>query len=160
MPAKRGKTTKKRPRDDLYRSLCPVAAALDLIGDKWSLVIVRDMMIKKRRYQDFQNSPERIPTNILANRLKTLERHGIIKRRRYQTRPIRYEYVLTRKGAELLPVLQQLALWGHKHIPGRWTPPEWFLRARPDDLETCPPLLRNASGQDTDQPRTTKENKP
>lgn len=135
MSAKRAKTKKtKRNESDLYRSLCPVAAALDLVGDKWSLVIVRDMTIKKRRYQDFQNSPERIPTNILANRLKTLERHGIIKRRRYQTRPVRYEYLLTRKGAELLPVLQQLALWGHKHIPERWTPPEWFLRARPDDL--------------------------
>jgi DNA-binding HxlR family transcriptional regulator len=160
MPAKRTKTKTKRSESDLYRSLCPLAAALDLVGDKWSLVIVRDMTIKKRRYQDFQNSPERIPTNILANRLKTLERHGIIKRRRYQTRPVRYEYLLTRKGAELLPVLQQLALWGHKHIPGRWTPPEWFLRARPDDLETGPGLLPKANRQDTDKPQTTKENKP
>jgi DNA-binding HxlR family transcriptional regulator len=117
-----------------FRSQCPVAASLDLLGDKWSLVIVRDLMIGKRKYKDFQDSPEGIPTNILANRLRKLEGDGIIEKRPYQEKPVRYEYALTRKGADLLPVLQQLALWGHKHIPGSWSPPDWFLNAKPGDL--------------------------
>lgn len=117
-----------------YRSECPLAASLDLIGDKWSLVIARDMMVKKKRYRDFESSPEGIPTNILANRLRRLEEDGIIAKTPYQRNPLRYEYFLTPKGADLLPVLQQLALWGHKHIPGRWAPPAWFLEAKPADL--------------------------
>jgi DNA-binding HxlR family transcriptional regulator len=117
-----------------FRSQCPVAASLDLLGDKWSLVVVRDLMIRKRRYKDFQDSPEGIPTNILANRLRKLEEDGIIKKHPYQEKPVRYEYSLTRKGADLLPVLQQLALWGNKHIPESWSPPDWFLNAKPDDL--------------------------
>ncbi|WP_036243485.1 winged helix-turn-helix transcriptional regulator [Methylobacter luteus] len=120
----------------VFRSQCPVAGSLDLLGDKWSLVIVRDLMIRKRRYKDFQDSPEGIPTNILANRLRKLEEDGIIKKHPYQERPVRYEYSLTRKGADLLPVLQQLALWGHKHIPESWSPPDWFLNAKPGDLPT------------------------
>lgn len=117
-----------------FRSQCPVAASLDLLGDKWSLVIVRDLMIRKRRYKDFQDSPEGIPTNILANRLRKLEEDGIIKKHPYQEKPVRHEYSLTRKGADLLPVLQQLALWGHKHIPESWSPPDWFLNAKPGEL--------------------------
>lgn len=125
---------RKQTDTPVFRSPCPVAASLDLIGDKWSLVIVRDLMINKKRYKDFQNSPEGIPTNILANRLRRLEQDGIIAKRPYQEKPARYEYVLTPKGADLLPVLQQLALWGKKHIPGRWSPPEWFINAKPGDL--------------------------
>lgn len=117
-----------------FRSQCPVAASLDLLGDKWSLVIVRDLMIRKRRYKDFQDSPEGIPTNILANRLRKLEEDGIIKKQPYQEKPVRHEYSLTCKGADLLPVLQQLALWGHKHIPESWSPPDWFLNAKPGEL--------------------------
>ena len=125
-----------RPNTDpcSYRSQCPLAVALDLVGDKWSFVIIRDMIVKKRKYQDLLRSPERSPTNILASRLKSLEGKGIIDKRPYRTRPVRYEYRLTEKGADLLPVLQQLALWGHRHIPGRWSPPAWFLKARPKDL--------------------------
>ncbi|MFA6052369.1 MAG: helix-turn-helix domain-containing protein [Methylobacter sp.] len=117
-----------------FRSQCPVAASLDLLGDKWSLVIVRDLMIRKRRYKDFQDSPEGIPTNILANRLRKLEEDGIIKKHPYQEKPVRHEYSLTCKGADLLPVLQQLALWGHKYIPESWSPPDWFLNAKPGEL--------------------------
>lgn len=124
----------KRPRKGGFRSGCPLATALDLVGDKWSLVVVRDMMMRKGKYQEFLNSPERIPTNVLADRLKSLECRGIIRRRRYQTRPVRYEYILTRKGAELLPVLQQLAIWAQKHVPGRWAPPQRFFNATPGDL--------------------------
>lgn len=117
-----------------YRSPCPLSKALDLIGDKWSLVIVRDMCMKKKRYGDFQSSPEGIPTNILANRLKQLEENGVIERVPYQEKPVRYEYFLTVKGADLLPVIQQLVLWTQKYDPDCWAPPEGFLEAKPEDL--------------------------
>ncbi|HRD90606.1 MAG TPA: helix-turn-helix domain-containing protein [Accumulibacter sp.] len=117
-----------------YRSRCPLASALDLLGDKWTLIIVRDMIAGKRRYGEFLSSPERIPSNILAGRLRRLDDAGIVDKRLYQENPPRHEYLLTRKGAELLPVLQQLAAWGHRHLPGRWTPPAWFFEATPEDL--------------------------
>lgn len=116
------------------RSECPLSAALDIIGDKWSLLLVRDMCMDKKRYGDFQSSPERIPTNILANRLKRLEASGILSKQAYQEKPVRYEYCLTAKGADLLPVLQQLAIWANHHIPDCMIPPEWFLKAKPEQL--------------------------
>ena len=140
------RTRAKRPRKGEFRSLCPLATALDLVGDKWSLVIVRDMMAQKGKYQEFLNSPEGIPTNILADRLKSLEYQGIIRRRRYQTKPMRYEYILTPKGAELLPVLQQLVVWAQKHVPGLWTPPQWFFDAKPVDLLAAKPKAPERKG--------------
>lgn len=117
-----------------YRSKCPLSLALDLIGDKWSLVIVRDMCLGKSKYCDFQHSPEGIPTNILANRLRRLEDTGIITKTQYQEKPLRHEYFLTTKGADLLPVLQQLILWTQKHIPDCWTLPDSFFTTKPEDI--------------------------
>ncbi len=114
------------------RSPCPIASWLDFFGDKWTLVIVRDLTGGKRRYSEFQASPEGIPTNILADRLKRLEAIGVVTRRLYREHPPRYEYRLTRRGAELLPVLQAMAQWGRKHIARSWELPEWFTSATPD----------------------------
>lgn len=120
--------------DQNYRSLCPLSTALDMIGDKWSLLIIRDMCMGKRKYGDFQNSPEGITTNILASRLRQLEDNGLIEKIPYQSKPLRYDYVLTRKGADLLPVIQQLGLWAHHYVPGSFPPPARFLTAKPEDL--------------------------
>jgi len=117
-----------------YRSPCPLSKALDLIGDKWSLVIVRDMCLGKKKYCDFQSSPEGIPSNILANRLRQLEEHGIIKKQPYQEKPLRYDYFLTAKGADLLPVLQALVHWTQKYDPDCLTPPIDFFEIKPKDL--------------------------
>jgi DNA-binding HxlR family transcriptional regulator len=117
-----------------YRSECALSTALDVIGDKWSLLLVRDMCMNKTKYGDFLSSPEGIPTNILANRLRHLEETGIIEKIPYQIKPLRYEYVLTTKGSNLLPVLQQLAIWAHHHIPGCGIPPDWFLNIKPENL--------------------------
>src|SRR5512146_160695 len=87
------------------RSACAVANTLDLVGDKWTLLIIRDMRFGKRTYGELAASPERIPTNILAGRLKRLEEAGIIVRSAYQERPVRYEYTLSDKGRELGAVL-------------------------------------------------------
>jgi DNA-binding HxlR family transcriptional regulator len=117
-----------------YRSECPLSIALELIGDKWSLVIVRDLCMGKSKYGDFQSSPEHIPTNILANRLRELEANGIIIKQPYQDKPVRYAYFLTEKGADLLPVLQQLVVWAQKYVPDCLTPPTGFFAMTPHDL--------------------------
>jgi len=117
-----------------HRSPCPLSKALDLIGDKWSLVIVRDMCMGKKRYGDFQSSPEGIPTNILANRLRQLEENAIIEKNAYQQKPLRYDYSLTEKGADLLPVLQELVRWMQKYDAECWTPPDDFFNLTPEQL--------------------------
>lgn len=103
------------------RSACPITNALDIIGDKWTLIIVRDLFLGKRLYREIEHSPEGIATNILANRLLRLEEAQIISKRAYQSRPLRYEYYLTEKGQDLRPVLEALVKWGKKHIPNTVT---------------------------------------
>ncbi|MEN3069476.1 helix-turn-helix domain-containing protein [Uliginosibacterium sediminicola] len=111
---------------DGYRSTCPIANVLDILGDKWTLLVVRDLLLSgKRRYGEFQSSPESIPTNILADRLKRLEAAGLVKKEFYQDKPPRAEYFITRKGADLGPVLQEMAQWGQKYIPGVITPSQF-----------------------------------
>ena len=102
----------------LTRSACAVANSLDIVGDKWSLLVVRDLFHGKRTYGELANSPEGIPTNILAERLKRLEAAGIISSTAYQERPVRYAYTLTPKGIALGDVLLAFVRWGKKHIPG------------------------------------------
>jgi DNA-binding HxlR family transcriptional regulator len=103
------------------RSPCPVASTLDLIGDKWSLLVVRDLLHGKQTYGELLASPEGIPTNILADRLKRLQEAGIIVRSAYQERPVRYAYAVSEKGEALREVLLALVRWGSKHIPGTRT---------------------------------------
>ena len=100
------------------RSCCPIACALDQLGDKWTLLIIRDLLLGKRRYQELMTSPERIATNILADRLKKLETAGIVVQQLYQQKPPRYEYSLTKKGEDLRPVLEALVKWGKVYYPG------------------------------------------
>jgi len=100
------------------RSCCPVSNLLDLFGDKWSLLIVRDLVLGKARYGEFAQSPEGIPSNILANRLKKLEAAGVVAKQAYSEKPVRYQYALTEKGKDLLPVLEAMVAWALKHVPG------------------------------------------
>jgi DNA-binding HxlR family transcriptional regulator len=103
------------------RSPCAVACSLDLVGDKWTLLVVRDLLHGRVTYGDLQNSPEGIPTNILADRLKKLETAGLISKSAYQQHPVRYVYELTEKGSGLGEVLTAFVRWGKKHIPGTRT---------------------------------------
>jgi len=109
------------------RSPCPIATTLDVVGDKWSLLITRDMLNGKKRFGEFQASPEGIPTNILAARLKRMEQTGLIARTPYQDRPPRFEYQLTRRGLSLLPVLREMCRWANSEAPGTWPAPEHFM---------------------------------
>ncbi|WP_297909421.1 helix-turn-helix domain-containing protein [Thiomonas sp.] len=103
---------------EFKRSPCPVANTLELIGDKWTLLVIRDLLRGKRTYGELLASPERIPTNLLAERLKRLERAGLLTSVAYQERPVRRAYALTPGGEALGDVLQALARWGEAHIPG------------------------------------------
>ena len=96
---------------------------LEIFADKWTLIVVRDLLLGKRLYREFSESPEGIPTNILADRLKRLEAEGILSREPYQERPLRFAYQLTEKGEDLLPVLAEIARWANHYIPGTAKPP-------------------------------------
>ena len=105
-----------------HRSLCPLASALDLFGDKWTLLIVRDLIyFGPSTFKKLSQSSESIQTNTLADRLKKLEALGVISKRPYQERPVRYEYALTDKGLSLIPVVKALTLWGQANIESRET---------------------------------------
>ena len=99
-----------------WRSACPVARTLDLLGDRWSLLIVRDMLFGSSKFQQFLASPENIPTNVLSNRLKMLEKKGLIKAALYQRHPPRFAYTLTEKGKKLAPIIRAIADWGESNI--------------------------------------------
>ncbi len=100
------------------RSPCPIANTLDILGDKWTLLVIRDLFAGKCTYSEFQSSPERIPTNILANRLKRLVESGIVAKKPYQQNPVRYAYELTKTGRSLGPVLKSMIDWGNQSIAG------------------------------------------
>lgn len=95
---------------------CPVARTLDIIGDRWSPLILRDLFLhRSRRFQDFQASLTGIAPNTLSDRLKALEEDGIVTRVPYDEHPPRFEYVLTDKGKTLGPIMKALRDWGTKH---------------------------------------------
>ncbi|QEH40923.1 helix-turn-helix domain-containing protein [Chitinophaga sp. XS-30] len=99
------------------RSDCPISSSLDIFGDKWSLLIVRDLMLyKTRTYGDFTKSTEKIATNILANRLQILEENGIIVKLPYPDNKVKGLYKLSSKGVDLIPALIEIALWGGKYL--------------------------------------------
>ncbi len=120
----KGKPKRKKSKTEargVPRSPCAVACTLDLVGDKWSLLVVRDLLRGNVTYGELQNSPEGVPTNILADRLKRLEEAGLIVKSAYQEHPVRYAYELTEKGKALGDVLLAFVRWGKKYIPGTRT---------------------------------------
>jgi DNA-binding HxlR family transcriptional regulator len=119
MPASRTSARATRPK----RSTCPVSRTLDMLGDRWSLLVVRDLMRGKRRFAEFLDSKEGIPTNTLAERLKRLVHAGIVESRRYNEHPPRVEYVLTAKGEELRPIIRAMVDWGVRHAGGKMPEP-------------------------------------
>jgi DNA-binding HxlR family transcriptional regulator len=99
-----------------FRSPCPLSSSLELIGDKWSLIIVRDLLMGKNTYSDFLSSPENIASNVLITRLKTLKEYGIIDLKKDKDRKNIKYYFLTEMGMGLLPVMAELALWYEKYV--------------------------------------------
>jgi len=100
-----------------FRSSCLIASALDLIGDKWSLLIVRDMLMhQKKTFKEFTSSDEMIATNLLSSRLKLLESLDIISKRKLSGNKKENIYLLTEKGLDLAPLIMELVLWSDKYI--------------------------------------------
>jgi len=132
---------------------------LDLLGDKWTLLVVRDLLfLDKRKFGELAASPEGIPTNILTDRLRRLEECGVLVKVPYLSRPRRFEYHLTERGLDLLPVLRAMIQWGHRHLPGTGSPPPGALEKiggaheqaavapSPPPLSQLPPRPRRERG--------------
>lgn len=121
-----------RKADHNFRSGCSIARTLELVGDKWTLLIIRDLMWHgKHTFQALQRSEEHIPTNILSQRLKKLMEWGLVDREPYQQRPVRHAYHLTEPGRSLEPLLVQIMGWGHAQLGGGHFDPESRNRATP-----------------------------
>ena len=102
-----------------FRSRCSIARSLEILGDKWTLLVVRDLMWHgKHTFQELQNSEEHLPPNLLSQRLKRLMDWKLVEREAYQDRPTRYRYTLTDRGRALEPALLQIMRWGHTHLGG------------------------------------------
>jgi DNA-binding HxlR family transcriptional regulator len=100
-----------------FRSGCPLASTLDIIGDKWSLLIVRDMLIQgKKTFKDFSTSPEGIAPGILSSRLKWLEENELITKQKLPDNKKENIYLLTEKGIELTPIITEIILWSDKNL--------------------------------------------
>lgn len=111
-----------------HRSGCPINLTLEVLGDRWSLLILRDMMFGNRRhFRELLRSEEGISTNILAERLKRLQQEGLITRADDPSHKQKAIYSLTGKAIDLLPVFAQIGAWGTKHLP---VTPELSIRAR------------------------------
>lgn len=109
-------------RHDYEGQHCSIAASLEVIGERWSILIIRDILLGRRRFSEIQESLG-IARNVLSARLKRLTESDLIEARPYQERPTRYEYFLTEKGLDLWPVLVALIHWGDRHFPRPGSPP-------------------------------------
>jgi DNA-binding HxlR family transcriptional regulator len=98
------------------RSDCPISCSLDVFGDKWSLLIIRDIMLREKlTYSEFLESEEKIATNILVNRLSVLEAEGILSKEVSPAKKSKFIYSLTKKGVDLLPIVIEIMDWGAKY---------------------------------------------
>ena len=105
-------------KDLKQRSSCPVSTSLDVLGDKWTLLIIRDMVFaSKSTYGQFLQSSEKMATNILADRLAVLEAQGILTKAVATDKKSKFTYRLTEKGLDIVPIIVELILWGAKHCP-------------------------------------------
>jgi len=101
-----------------YRSTCPVASFLDIAGDRWSLLIVRELFVGRKTYSEMLHMPESIATNILVDRLKKLQDHQIIGMIKMPNNSKTKYYYLTEKGVDLYSVMCEMSLWTRKHLEG------------------------------------------
>ena len=130
---------------EIGRMKCPVARTLSVVGDPWTLLILRELFLGSRRFDQFQGYTRMSPA-LLSSRLKLLKRNGIIEQARYRDRPPRREYRLTEKGLELYPVILAMSLWGSRWMPDERGP---FLQLvhRGCGHETRPQLACSACGE-------------
>lgn len=132
--------------------ICSVAEALEQIGERWTILIIRDAFLGVRRFDDFQDSLG-IARNVLNDRLKRLCEAGIMEKRPYQEKPPRYEYRLTQKGIDLWPVVMTLMKWGDRNLPADRKPPVVVEHkgcgGKVDDYLTCTKCGKRLTAYDT-----------
>ena len=115
------------------QSGCPISFTLDVVGDKWSLLIIRDMVfLGKKYYGEFFESSEKIASNILADRLKRLEDADIVTKTLDPDNQKKYIYGITKKGIDLIPMILEIILWGGKYDPATSAPKEFIERLKKD----------------------------
>ena len=134
-------------RTDFSQMQCSIARTLEVIGERWSLLVVRDAFYGVRRFDDFQLDLG-VARNVLADRLARLVEHGVMERRQYAERPPRWEYVLTQKGRELMPVLLAMMRWGDEWESGENTPPPVRLRHLACGEDTTPLVTCEHCGEE------------
>lgn len=137
-----------------HHSHCPIAFALDIFGDHWSLLILRDLIFKnKNRYKDFLDADEGISTNILADRLGRLEERGLISKRDDPTSKKQFLYSPTDMGLELIPVMLEIIRWSAKHDPKTAAPKEFIDRLKNDAKGLEREIKRQFAKRDHSRPR-------
>jgi DNA-binding HxlR family transcriptional regulator len=125
------------PKD--YGQTCPVARSLEFLGERWTLLLIRDLLAGPRKFQDFSASLHGVAPTVLSHRLKVLETHGIVSRRLYSEHPPRAEYTLTDRGLELRPVVRALGIWGARHLDdAKWTFVHEACGANVESAYYCP----------------------
>jgi DNA-binding HxlR family transcriptional regulator len=107
---------------DYSDQVCSIARTLELLGERWTLLVIRDVLSGNRRFGEIHESLG-VARNVLSARLQRLVDEGILERRRYQERPARYEYFLTEKGLDLWPTMMAMLAWGDRHLAGLEGPP-------------------------------------
>jgi DNA-binding HxlR family transcriptional regulator len=126
------------------RSNCPINFVLEIFGDKWTLLIVRDLMFKgKKSYTEFLQSNEKISTNILADRLKRLEENGIVKKDIATDNRSKLIYTLSERGKELLPIMLEITAWSAKHDTATNTPTSFLTEFTSSKHEMLTKILGN-----------------
>jgi DNA-binding HxlR family transcriptional regulator len=123
-----------------YNQNCPIARTLDVIGDRWTLIIIRDLFLGRSRFNEFRQSTPRISPKLLSERLKRLAEHGLVERALMDGYPPRAEYRLTPKGRSLFPVLFAIGAWGFEHLfadePELQTEVDAYLRSAVPEYAT------------------------
>ena len=123
---------------------CPIDFGLDIFGDRWTLLLIRDLMFaRKRHFKELMEAPEKIASNILTARLKKLEERGLISRAPDPDNRKQVVYQLTEKGRDLAPVLVELIRWGGKHDPSSPVP-KWFVKRPGPDNDALVEQVRDA----------------
>jgi DNA-binding HxlR family transcriptional regulator len=134
------------PKQSFANITCSIARAVDVVGQRWTPLILRDLFAGITRFEDIRVDLG-IASNVLADRLADLEKHGVVERRQYQSAPARYEYVLTEKGRDLYPVLATLLAWGDKWLADAEGPPALTVHAECGHVTTAKTVCAECGGE-------------
>jgi len=139
-----------KAKDSSRQSGCPIAFTLDILGDKWSLLIIRDIVfLGKRNYGEFLEMPEKIASNILADRLKRLEDAKILSKSQDPDNQKKFIYEMTLKGIDLIPMILEVILWGAKYDPDTAAPKEFVKKLKKDRGALLKEIITNLKANRT-----------